>query len=123
MVVVMVTAAVRVVFVISTNLFNCILFVLVVVVLLIGVVVVLLLLTTSIPTTNTTTTTTTTNTTPTTFTTSFTTSFTTHHTFNYGTSDDGGISDIGLVVMVVGVMVRYLGCWWYSDVDGGDDSL
>ena len=97
--VVMVTAAVRV-FVISKYLFNCIFCggihcigscsgV-------IGFVVVLLLLTTSIPTTTTTTTntTTTTTTTTTTFKTSFTTSFTTHHTPNYGTSDDGKISDI-----------------------------
>ena len=38
------------------------------------------------------------------------------------TSNDGGISDIGWFVMMVVVMVRYLGCWWYSDVDGGDDS-
>ena len=34
-----------------------------------------------------------------------------HHTLNYGTSDDGDISDIGWLVMVVVVMVRYLRCW------------
>ena len=33
-----------------------------------------------------------------------------------------GVSDIGWVVMVVVVMVGYLGCWWYSDVFGGDDN-
>ena len=52
----------------------------------------------------------------------FTTSFTTQHTLNYSTSDDGGISDNNLVVIVVVVMVRYFGCWWYSDVDGCDYS-
>ena len=45
-----------------------------------------------------------------------------HRTLNYGTFDDVGISDIGLVVMVVVVMVGYLGCWWNSDVFSGDDN-
>ena len=102
MVVVIMTAAVRVVVLISTNLFNCIFCD--------GIHCI-----GCCSGVNTTTTTTT-------FTTSFTTIFTTHHTPNYGTSDDGGISDIGWVVTVVEVMVRYFGCWWYSDLCGDDDS-
>ena len=36
-----------------------------------------------------------------------TTTFTAQHILNYGTSGDGGSSDIGWVVMLVVVIVRY----------------
>ena len=60
--------------------------------------------------TNTTTSTSTIITTTTTIAISFIATFTTQHKLNYGTSGNCGVSGIGLVVMVmVVVMVKY---WW-----------